>query len=109
MNSTVRDYEAISLKGSCEFGYVIEAYDHIHDKRVAIKKTHKVSNILSREYEILSKLKDCEYIIKLLDTFYTIDDKGKIIQNLVLEYGTCSLKVYMDEFRRKKNIYLWIR
>ena len=103
MNSTVRDYEAISLIRSDEFGYVVEAYDRINDKRVVIKRTHKVSKILSREYEILSKLKDCEHIIKLLDTFYTIDDKGKIIQNLVLEYGKCSLKVYMDEFRRKKK------
>ena len=103
MNSTARDYEAISLIGSGEFGYVVEAYDRIHDKRVAIKRTHKVSNILSREYEMLSKLKDCEYITKLLDTFYTIDDKGNLIQNLVLEYGTCSLDVYMDEFLQKKK------
>ena len=109
MNSTVRDYEAISSISSGELGYVVEANDRINDKRVAIKRTHKVSKILSREYEILSKLKDCEHIIKLLDTFYTIDDKGKIIQNLVLEYGKCSLKVYMDEFRRKKNIFLWIK
>ena len=41
MNSTVRDYEAISLIRSGEFGYVVEAYDRINDKRVAIKRTQR--------------------------------------------------------------------
>ena len=33
MNSTIPDYEPISLRGSGAFGYVIEAYDRIHDAR----------------------------------------------------------------------------
>ena len=49
MNSTIPDYEPISLRGSGAFGYVIEAYDRIHDARVAIKRTHKVGTKLSRE------------------------------------------------------------
>ena len=60
MNSNIPDYEPISLRGSGAFGYVIEAYDRIHDVRVAIKRTHKVGTKLSREYEILSQIKDCE-------------------------------------------------
>ena len=103
MNSIVPDYEPISLRGSGAFGYVIEAYDRIHDARVAIKRTHKVGTKLSREYEILSQLKDCEYIVKLMDTFYSVNDDGKVIQNLVFEYVTRSLEVYMEEFRRKKK------
>ena len=103
MNSTIPDYEPISLRGSGAFGYVIEAYDRIHDARVAIKRTHKVGTKLSREYEILSQLKDCEYIVKLMDTFYSVNDDGKVIQNLVFEYVTRSLEVYMEEFRRKKK------
>ena len=62
LNSSIPDYEPISLRGSGAFGYVIEAYDKIHDARVAIKRTHKVGNKLSREYQILSELKDCDYI-----------------------------------------------
>ena len=103
MNSTIPDYEPISLRGSVAFGYVIEAYDRIHDARVAIKRTHKVGTKLSREYEILSQLKDCEYVVKLLDTFYSVNDDGKVIQNLVFEYVTRSLEVYMEDFRNKKK------
>ena len=103
MNSTIPDYEPISLRGSGAFGYVIEAYDRIHDARVAIKRTHKVGTKLSREYEILSELKDCEYVVKLMDTFYSVNDDGKVIQNLVFEYVTRSLEVFMEEYRRKKK------
>ena len=104
MNTEVPDYEPISLRGSGAFGYVIEAYDRVHDARVAIKRTHKVGTKLSREYEILSQLKDCEYIVKLRDTFYSVNDDGKVIQNLVFEYVTRSLETYMDDFRKKKKL-----
>lgn len=103
LNSAIPDYEPISLRGSGAFGYVIEAYDKIHDARVAIKRTHKVGNKLSREFQILSELKDCDYIVKLLDTFYTVNDDGKVIQNLVFEYVTRSLEAYMEEFRNQKT------
>lgn len=104
LSSSIPDYEPISLRGSGAFGYVIEAYDKIHDARVAIKRTHKVGNKLSREYQILSELKDCDYIVKLLDTFYTVNDDGKVIQNLVFEYVTRSLEAYMEECRTQKEI-----
>jgi glycogen synthase kinase 3 beta len=103
MNTLIPDYEPISLRGSGAFGYVIEAYDRIHDTRVAIKRTHKVGTKLSREYEVLSQLKDCEYIVKLMDTFYSVNDDGKVIQNLVFEYVTRSLEAYMEDFRKKKK------
>jgi serine/threonine protein kinase len=80
------DYEPISLRGAGAFGYVIEAYDRANDVRVAIKRTHKVGNKLSREYQVLSELKDCEQCVKMLDTFYTVNDEGKVIQNVVFEY-----------------------
>ena len=103
MKTETPDYEPISLRGSGAFGYVIEAYDRIHDIRVAIKRTHKVGSKISREYEILSQIKDCEYIVKLIDTFYSVNDDGKVIQNLVFEYVTRSLEIYMDDFRKKKK------
>jgi len=103
LNSSIPDYEPISLRGAGAFGYVIEAYDKIHDVRVAIKRTHKVGTKLSREYQILSEIKDCDNVIKLLDTFYTVNDDGKVIQNLVFEYVTRSLEAYMEDFRTKQN------
>jgi serine/threonine protein kinase len=80
------DYEPISLRGAGAFGYVIEAYDRTNDRRVAIKRTHKVGNKLSREYQILTELRDCEQCVQMLDTFYTINEDGKIIQNVVFEF-----------------------
>jgi len=103
MRTETPDYEPISLRGSGAFGYVIEAYDRIHDTRVAIKRTHKVGSKISREYEILSQIKDCEYIVKLIDTFYSVNDDGKVIQNLVFEYVNRSLETYMEDFRKKKK------
>ena len=103
LNSSIPDYEPISLRGQGAFGYVIEAYDRVHDTRVAIKRTHKVGSKLSREYQVLSELKDCDYIVKLLDTFYSVNDDGKVIQNLVFEYVTRSLETYLEEQRNKKE------
>ena len=84
--TTIPDYEPISLRGAGAFGYVIEAYDKSNDSRVAIKRTHKVGTKLSREYQILSELKNCEQCVQMLDTFYTVNDDGKVIQNVVFEY-----------------------
>ena len=91
MTSSIPDYEPISLRGSGCFGYVIEAMDRIHNTRVAIKRTHKVDKKLSREFEILSKIKDCDHVVKLLDAFYSVNNDGKVIQNLVFEFVTNNL------------------
>ena len=99
----IPDYELISLKGSGVFGHVIEAYDRVHDQRVAIKRTHKVNTKLSREYDILSKLNDCENVVKLLDIFCSVTEEGKVIQNLVFEYVSRSLEGYMEEFKLKNK------
>ena len=106
MNKHFPDYEPLSVIGSGVFGYVIEAYDRINDKRVAIKRTYKSGTKISREYEILKDLKSCQYIIELLDIFYTytyINKEKKIIQNLVFEYIKYSLENYIKDFRDKEK------
>ena len=103
MSSSIPDYEPISLRGSGCFGYVFEAMDRIHNTRVAIKRTHKVDKKLSREYEILSKIKDCDYVVKLLDAFYSVNNDGKIIQNLVFEFVSLNLQSYIDNHLKKKK------
>ena len=103
MNTNIPNYEVLSLRGSGAFGYVIEAYDHDKDIRVAIKRSHKAGFKISREYEVLTKLNDCDYIIKLLKIFYTVNDEGKVFQNLVFEYANNSLESFIDEFRRNKK------
>ena len=103
MSSSIPDYEPISLRGSGCFGYVFEAMDRIHNRRVAIKRTHKVDKKLSREYEILSKIKDSDYVVKLLDAFYSVNNDGKIIQNLVFEFVTFNLESFIGNYRQKKK------
>lgn len=92
----VPEYEAISLRGAGAFGYVVEAYDRKNDTRVAIKRTHKVGNKLSREYQVLSELKDCEQCVQMLDTFYSVNDEGKVIQNVVFEYVSSKFLIYLN-------------
>ncbi len=58
---------------------------------------------MSREYEILSKIKTCEYVVKLLNIFYTINDEGNIVQNLVMEYVGKDLENYIKEFKEKSE------
>jgi glycogen synthase kinase 3 beta len=103
MSSSIPDYEPISLRGAGCFGYVIEAMDRIHNTRVAIKRTHKVDKKLSREYEILSKIKDCDYVVKLLDAFYSVNNDGKVIQNLVFEFVTLNLETFIENYRNQKR------
>lgn len=47
-------------------GYVFEAYDHNRKQKVALKRIEKVGNLLSREYEILFEVKECDHIVKIL-------------------------------------------
>lgn len=103
MESLIPEYEPISLIGSGVFGYVLEAYDHLNDVRVAIKRSYKVGTKISREVEILNKIKNCKYVVKLIDTFYTIDIESKIIQNMIFEYVKNALDRYIDSFRKNKK------
>ena len=54
-------------------GYVFEALDLNRDCKVALKRTQKAGNIVSREYEVLSLLKGAPNVVQLLDFFYTVD------------------------------------
>ena len=101
--ASIPDYVPLALKGTGAFGYVIEAYDRKRDIRVAIKRTHKVGTKLSREYEILYEIKDCPYIVKLLEVFFTTNDDKKVIQNLVFEYVPNSLEKFIENYNLGKK------
>lgn len=104
MSSTsIPDYVPLALKGTGAFGYVIEAYDRKKDIRVAIKRTHKVGTKLSREYEILSEIKDCPFVVKLLEVFFTSNEDKKVIQNLVFEFVPNSLERFIENYKLGKK------
>jgi len=76
---TLPNYEIVKVIGSGSFGYVFEAFDHTANRKVALKRIEKVGNQLSREYEILFEIKDCDYVVKILDFYYSKTDSGKLI------------------------------
>ena len=75
MNANIYNYEYLGLINHGVFGYVIKAYSFKNDILVAIKRTQKVGNKISREYENLMELKDSNNIVKIIDIFYTINNK----------------------------------
>lgn len=108
-NRDIPQYEPISFRGAGAFGYVVEAYDKRSNRRVAIKKSHKVGNKLSREFTILESLRNCSNIIEMINFYYSVNDDGNIIQNIVFEYIPNSLENLIqscDHFEIKvlKNI-----
>ena len=84
-------------------GYVFEAFDNNRQCKVALKRTQKAGNIISREYEILDMLRGKENVVQLLDFFYTIDDKQRIIQNTVLEFCDMSLEDVLKELDSRRT------
>jgi len=60
-------------------GYVFEAINQNNNQRVALKRTQKVGNIVSREYEVLNKLKGVPNVVQMLDFFYSTDAKARLI------------------------------
>lgn len=74
---------------------MFEAYDTVNNRQVAVKRTTKAGEFISREFEVLEKLRDCQNCIKLLDIYYTNDEESespKKIQNLVFEYCSQNLE-----------------
>ena len=57
---------ALVCMGDFIKGYVFEAIDKNTNKKVALKRIEKVGTQLSREYEILFEVKDCDHIVKIL-------------------------------------------
>jgi hypothetical protein len=46
-----------------KLGYVFEAYDKAHKMTVAVKRTTKAGEYVSREYEVLDRLRDNPNVI----------------------------------------------
>ncbi len=72
----------------CTFalGYVFEAIDPHTGESVAIKRTSKSGEFVSREFEVLDRLRGCENVVQLLNIYYSKNDEGKVVQNLVFEF-----------------------
>jgi glycogen synthase kinase 3 beta len=106
MNSHFLLYTPLTLRGKGVFGVVLEIYDAVNDKRVAIKRIHIATKELGREIDILTKLNGSKFIVNLLDIFFTVNNEGFTIQNIVLEYCPTNLEIYISSKKKKQNIFL---
>jgi protein kinase MCK1 len=59
---------------------------------VAIKRTTKAGEFVSREFEVLERIRDCKNCVQMLDIYYSRNEDGKNVQNVVFEYCSESLE-----------------
>ena len=67
------------LRNWFAIGYVFEAYDENRNMKVAVKRTQKAGNIVSREFEVMSLLKGAPNVVQLVEFFYSLDEKERLI------------------------------
>jgi serine/threonine protein kinase len=70
---------------------------------VALKRTQKIGNIVSREYEVLCLLKGAPNVVQLLDFFYTTDQRERVIQNTVMEFCDWSLEEKLRQAEKTRQ------
>jgi serine/threonine protein kinase len=98
------NYELIKELGAGSFGVVYLARDRASGQIVAVKRVEKKGTLLSREYQILNELRDSLNCINLLNFFYTKNERGALIQNMVFEYMPTNLEDYMQAQIKKKKL-----
>ena len=84
-------------------GYVFEAFDRTHKQTVAVKRTTKAGEYVSREFEVLDRLRECKNVIKLLDIYYSKNEEGKTAQNLIFEYCRSNLEEQIQEHKKEEK------
>ena len=101
--STYTSLMPIKVIGSGSFGYVFEAIDEESNQRVAVKRTQKAGEYVSREYEVLNKLKDCKYVVKMLEIYYSKSNDGKTAQNIIFEFCKKNLEDVITEHKKRNQ------
>lgn len=108
---TIRNFEPLAILGSGTFGYVIEAYDKENDEKVAVKRTSKAGDQVSREVKILTELEGVPYVAQTKDVFYSFTQKGQMVQNIVMEYykshSLTSFPRQLDNKYFRRHRLLW--
>ena len=95
-------YDLVKELGSGSFGYVFLAIQRQTGKKVAIKRIEKVGKQLSREYEVLKDIQSSNHCVKMLDCFYTKNEKDQLVQNMVFEFIEDDLERLIKRHRANK-------
>ncbi|SBS92946.1 protein kinase, putative [Plasmodium malariae] len=96
-------YKLEKLIGKGTFGKVYYAIDLSTQEAVAIKRSPKWRNKVSREVHLLRKMRYSTNIINIKSIFYTFTEKGFIIQNIVFKHMTYSLGKYIRLKKQEKR------
>ena len=99
-------YKDFKLIGNGAFGYVFKAIDCKTEQPVAIKRSQKVGSKVSREFEVLAALQGKENVIQLVDLFYSLDSRERLIQNSVFEFCDKNLEDVLKELEKGPKKYL---
>lgn len=54
---------------------------------------------MSREFEVLDKLRECKNVIRLLDIYYSKNEEGKTAQNLIFEFCRTNLEEVIQQHK----------
>jgi serine/threonine protein kinase len=98
--NVIGKYKMDTLIGNGCFGYVFQATETKTRKKVAWKRMIKASKMMSREFEILDKIKGKRNVICLLDFFYSINYRNELIQNFIFPFCETNLE---DVLKRYTN------
>lgn len=82
---------------------MFEAYDKQHKQTVAVKRTTKAGEYVSREFEVLDRLRGCTNVIQLLDIYYSKNDEGKTAQNLIFEFCRTNLEEVIQQSKKDEK------
>ena len=106
-------YTVVKLLGKGAFGrrlgdsgYVLEAVNDKTKKRVAWKRMLKTTNNMSREIDLLKRLRFSQNVISIENYFYSKNYAEQIIQNIVLELGEYDLERFIYKTRKGTRIPL---
>lgn len=80
--------------------------DERTQKKVAWKRMLKTTNNLSREIELLKRLRFSRNIIRIENYFYSKNYAEQVIQNIVVELGEYDLERYIYKMRKNNRLSL---
>ncbi|VWU52387.1 protein kinase, putative [Hepatocystis sp. ex Piliocolobus tephrosceles] len=96
-------YKLIKLIGKGTFGRVYYAIDLYTQESVAIKRSPKWRNKVSREVDLLEKMQNSSNIVEVKSIFYTTTKKGYRVQNIVFKHMTYSLEKFIRLRKQEKS------